>query len=69
MSTVNKVYHIDISIKGIGTILVKDLIMQYYPNAHVIAIEVPDNELEKKEDTELYKKLKAEITPGISPYR
>ena len=48
MSTVNKVYHIDISIKGIGTTLVKDLIMQYYPNAHVIAIEVPDNELEKR---------------------
>ena len=65
MSTVNKVYHIDISIKGIGTTLVKDLIMQYYPNAHVIAIEVPDNELEKKEDTELYKFIvKATVTQG-----
>ena len=39
--------------------------MQYYPNAHVIAIEVPDNELEKKEDTELYKFIvKATVTQG-----
>ncbi|UTC58862.1 helix-turn-helix transcriptional regulator [Treponema sp. OMZ 305] len=71
MQVVEKVHPINVSIKGIGSRLVKDLVMQHYPQAQVVDIEESDNGLEKWEDTELYKKLKSEITPGdkLTAYR
>ena len=71
MQVVEKAHRINVTINGVGCNLVKDLVMQRYPQAHVIDTEESDDELEKWEDTELYKKLKAEITPGdkLTAYR
>lgn len=64
-------YQIDISIKGTGVQLVKDLVLQHYPQARIKNIKETGDTLEKKEDVKLYKNLKSKITPGdkLAGYR
>ena len=64
-------YQIDISIKGTGVQLVKDLVLQHYPQAHIRNVEETDDELEKRQDIKLYKNLKSKIAPGdkVAGYR
>lgn len=74
MQVVEKTPHIDVCISGIGSRLVKDLIIRNYPQAKVMETEIEeedDDKLEKWEDTELYKKIKTETTQGdkLAAYR
>ena len=62
MQALEQKYQIDISIKGTGVQLVKDLVLQHYPQAHIRNIEETDDELEKREDIKLYKNLKSNST-------
>jgi hypothetical protein len=71
MQTSEQKYQIDISIKGTGVQLVKDLVLQHYPQARIRNVEETDDELKKREDIKLYKDLKSKITPGdrLAGYR
>lgn len=71
MQISEKTYQIDISIKGTGAQLVKDLVLQHYPQSHIRNVEETDDELEKRQDIKLYKNLKSKIAPGdkVTGYR
>lgn len=71
MQTSEQKYQIDISIKGTGIQLVKDLVLQHYPQARIKNIKENDDALVKKGDSKLHKNLKSKMTSGdkLTDYR
>ena len=70
MQVVEKVHHIDVTITGMGADIIKTLIQKQYPNA-LVKDSDNDDDFVKFEDTDLYREIKTNMTPGslLSAYR
>lgn len=71
MQVREKMPHIDVIIKGAGADIVKGLVIQHYPNADIKTDETNDDDYVKWEESDLYKEIKANKTPGgvLEAYR
>ena len=70
MQVVEKVHRIDVTITGMGADIIKTLIQKQYPDA-LVKDSDNDDDFVKFEDTDLYREIKTNMTPGslLSAYR
>ena len=70
MQVVEKMHHIDVTITGVGADIIKTLIQKQYPNA-LVKDSDNDDDFVKFEETDLYREIKTNMTPGslLSAYR
>ncbi len=64
MQVVEKKHRINATITGLGAELIKELILKQYPKAKVENDFEATDEFVRWEDTDLYKELLVDMTPG-----
>ncbi len=64
MQVVERTHHINATVTGLGSDLIKDLILKKYPAAVIENDYNPDDEFIKWEDTDLYEEILLNMTPG-----